>query len=1059
MRYNNYHKHDYYSNVRTPDVIVSPQHYIDRAKELGHTTFFTTNHGCSSNLYEAYGLCKKNDLKCVFGMEMYYVDDMYDKSNRNNFHLVAIALNADGMRDINRINSVANKDGFYYHPRIDKSQILSIDPKNVIITSACVNNRLNRGENDGIEQFLLPFLEHFQDHFFLEVQSHNHEVQIRWNKTILQLSKQYGVNIIHGCDSHYIYEEQYRDRLDFLNGKGMNYGDENDFILDYPSYENIVERYRLQGVLNDEQIDIAIKNTLVFDKAEDLGLNNEIKMPTIYPELSVDDRFKKLLHIVKDKFKQKLKTVPKDRHQEYYDALKYELDIIKNTNTPEMRIADYFLINERIINKGINEYDGILTRTGRGSAVSFFANHLLGFTEIDRLDAEVPLYPTRFISTARLLDSRSVPDIDFNTASPEPFIKASKDILGEDGCYYMVAYGRMKSSGAFRNMCRVRNIPMEEYNEFGKMVSETDTIKDKEQRKRRLNELCNDYKFGEILKESMKFVGVIDSISPSPCSFLLLDKPISEEIGLMRIGNEICACIDGYTSDVWKFLKNDILTVTVWDIISKTYELINKPIPTIPELRERLDDKVWELYSKGLTATLNQTDTDFATGLVKKYGCTSVRELCSFVASIRPSFASQLDGFINRIPHSNGVEALDKLLESSDTYLLYQEDIMSYLTWLGIKEDETYDILKLIAKKKMTKEQQNQLKDTLKENWIKVVGTEDKFNESWDIIEASADYLFNASHALSVAWDNLYGAELKAHYPLEYYTVILDVYKDNVEKTAKIHSELEYFGIKIRPIKFRYSRADYTMDKSTNSIYKGLSSVKFLNENISNELYSFRNNQYESFIELLTDIKQNTSVNSRQLQILCMLGFFSEFGKSKKLLTIISLYDNIYSRKQIKFDDLHKLGLDYDIMEKYSKAKTAKMYKDIDNHGLIKELASKVEDEGLTLKDRMSCELEYMGYIDFTHHKAKDNMYFVSGFKVGKDKAKPTLQLYRINSGETITAKITRGQLFIEQPFGVGVIMVVDKMNQRPKMKMGSDGKWVKSDTEFENIVDSYDIH
>ena len=175
-----------------------------------------------------------------------------------------------------------------------------------------------------------------------------------------------------------------------------------------------------------------MSNTLIFDNAEDLGFNKEIKMPTIYPDLSPEERLKKLKTIVSKRWAEESKKIPKERHSEYVDGIRFEMDIIEKTNE-EVKTADYFLINEKIIDLGVNKYNGTLTRTGRGSAVSFYMNKLLGFTEIDRFDAEVPLYPTRFISVSRLLEAKSLADIDFNVADPMPFIQASKEILGDDG--------------------------------------------------------------------------------------------------------------------------------------------------------------------------------------------------------------------------------------------------------------------------------------------------------------------------------------------------------------------------------------------------------------------------------------------------------------------------------------------------------------------------------------------------------------------------------------------------------------------------------------------------
>ena len=400
-RYNNYHRHDHYSNLRTPDVIVKPIDYIDRIKELGHTSYFTTNHGCSGSVFEAYELCQKNSLSCIYGMEMYYADDRHDKTERKNYHIIVIGLTKNAFYEINRISSEANQTGFYYHPRIDLELLLSLPKDEVIITTACIGGRLFKTE--GYEnEFVLPLKEYFGNNFMLEVQSHNHPSQVEWNEKVLWLSEKYDIPIIHGNDSHYIYPEQSKDRNDFLRGKGMNYGDEDSFVLDYPDYDMILDRYAKQGVLTKEQSEDALNNTLVFDKASDLDFTREKKIPNVHGD---GDKNVELRKIVVDKWKSMKGSKPKELQEEYKKAIIEEMNIIEKTD-----VADYFLLNEKIIDKSVNEYDAVLTRTGRGSAPSFIINHILGFTDIDRVKAKVPLYPTRFMSISRILESNQLPD-------------------------------------------------------------------------------------------------------------------------------------------------------------------------------------------------------------------------------------------------------------------------------------------------------------------------------------------------------------------------------------------------------------------------------------------------------------------------------------------------------------------------------------------------------------------------------------------------------------------------------------------------------------------------
>ena len=175
-RYNNYHKHTHYSNLRSLDVIVKPIDYINRIKELDDDKgiYFTTEHGYQGNVYEAYTLCKENGLKLMIGAEVYYVEDRY-KKDKSNYHLVIIALNNNGRKQLNKILSEANITGYYYKPRIDNELLFNLNPNDVIITTACVASRLRNIE--GSEEWIIKMKEYFGDNFYLEVQNHNVDIQ------------------------------------------------------------------------------------------------------------------------------------------------------------------------------------------------------------------------------------------------------------------------------------------------------------------------------------------------------------------------------------------------------------------------------------------------------------------------------------------------------------------------------------------------------------------------------------------------------------------------------------------------------------------------------------------------------------------------------------------------------------------------------------------------------------------------------------------------------------------------------------------------------------------
>ena len=1017
-RYNNYHKHDVYGNIRALDTITKPIDYIKRAKELDgdKAIFFSTNHGYQGNIFEYYNLCKENNVKLIGGVEAYYVPNRLEK-DKSNYHLVIIAKNKRGFKQINKIMSEANLTGYYYKPRIDAELLFYLNPNDVLITSACVASRLRNEE--GAEKWIVKMKDYFGDNFYLEVQNHNVEIQKTYNKRILEYADKYNIQIIHANDSHYIYpsDSKYRDL--FLRAKGIVYEEESNFILDYPDYETIVERYKVQGILSDKQIKQALDNTLIFDDFEGIEFDTEIKMPCISNNPS-----KELGEIIENEFKKELNNIDINRKEEYIKAINEEWKVISDTN-----MYEYFLVNHKMIKLAIEKYGGVITKSSRGSCPSFYINKLLGFTSLDRLDTPVTLYPSRFMSTTRILQSKSLPDIDTNVAVQQPFIDASKELLGDDGCQWMLSFKPLQESSAFRLYCKSIGMNISEYNEVAKELS---LYKD-------------DPQWNKIIEESKHFVGVIESVSQSPCSTLLLNQPISEEIGLLKAGDVIVCNIDGINCDRYKYLKNDILAVSVWDIINETCKLANISVPSTSELNLLLDDKVWHIYEKGLTCTINQADSKFATDLVKKYKPKSIAEMSAFVASIRPGFASLLDNFIERKPYTTGVIELDNLLKDSYHYLMYQESIMKYLIWLGIEESETYTIIKKIAKKKFKEEELINLKEKLKNGWSNIVGREEGFEETWQVVEDASRYSFNASHSLSYAYDSLYGAYLKSHYPLEYYTVVMNSYSDDSERTARLTNEMKYFNIKLKNPKFRYSKGEYFFDRKTNSIYKGISSIKFISKNAGSILYDLKDNHYDTFCDLLVDI--GNKINSKNIQILIKLNFFSEFGTISKLLKIYELYTNLYGKIQISKDKYPKLN---NIFSKFAIKETEKRFTFNNTLPILKGIEKHLKNKENDVIQLILDYFEYTGACDIKNNSYGNNSIVIDI----NTKYAPKITLYSIKKGMTKEVKIYKKNYI--NPLKIGDVISIQDAEYRYKKKKEGN-KWVNTN-EKELIVNTYKI-
>ena len=1037
MRYNNYHKHDHVSNIFSPDTNTKAEEYILKSLEYGHTNYFTTNHGSFGDIFEARTLCNKYGLRCIAGIEGYIVTDASEKDKRN-YHIIVIPKTDEARKKMNYVSSMANIKGFYYKPRFFIDDLLRLNSNDVFITTACVAGLLR--DDDSIEKIFKPLYEHFGKNVMLEVQTHDDPIQIEVNKKAIDFAVKYGLRLIAANDSHYIDDSGKQERLELLKGKHINYGSEDDFILDFPTAETMIERFKRQGVLSDKQILEAIENTLLFDDCEEIQLDYSIKMPTIYPNLTPKQRVSLLKKEINKKFAEirKEEEISDDDFRQYKEGIRYEMKIIEDTNN-EVHTADYFLFNEKNVDLAVNKYGGVLTRGGRGSCGSFYINRILGMTQLDRFKIKLPLFPDRFASTARLLENRSLPDIDFNVKEQEPFVKASRELLGENGCYPMYAPGTMQLSEAFRNVCRSKGMEFDEFNNVAKNIEN----------------YLDDKKWKPIIEEANKYVGTIISGSVHPCAHILSDKDLLYEYGVTRLGENLCVLITSAEADEYKVLKNDYLIVKVWKLIDETFKEIGMPIIPANKLLSEIknDERVWDLFRNGITCTLNQVDSDNGTRQAKQYEISSFEDGAMIAAAIRPSFDSWREQFLDREEYTTGSKQLDEVLGETHGYILFQESLMKYFDWLGVTPAESIGLIKKISKKKIKPEDFANLEERLRKQWIVNTGSESMFEETWNMIQSCMAYGFCSAHAAATSLDMCYGAYLKIHYPLQYYTVCFNNYSDDTVRTNKLKKELEYFHISLSDIKFRYSTSKYGYDIETNTIYKGMSSIKFIGDNVGDDLYALRDNKYDSFIDLLIDIKK-TSVNSKQLEILIKLNFFSEFGEINTLLKQVEYFDLIYGKKQFNVAKIKEQNLPIEIIETHCKKQTEKIWKDFDSVELLKDIVSNTEYESTSIKDILSYQNELYGYIVYTNPEINKRLYYISELDVKKSVV--NIALYEIFSGKTREVKMWTSQ-YNKNPFSLGNILYIISLDKKHKKEPTGEIDEVTGKKVYRKVPDKFE--
>lgn len=748
--YQNYHRHSHYTNPRIPDSVTTNEDYAKRAVELGQTILSSCEHGWQGNYAECYELAKANGLKLLFASEAYWVKDRLEK-DKTNCHIFLAAKNERGRQALNDVLSEANISGFYNRPRLDLPLLLSLPPGDVWCTSACIAGWLYE-DSDALWKQLA---DHFGKNFFLEVQYHNTEPQAELNRHILELSKAWDVPIIMGCDSHYIALPDAPNRTDYLVSKNITYPEEEGWYLDMPDGDEAYQRFARQGVLSHEEILSAINNTNVFAEVEEYDspiFNTDIKMPSMYPDWTQEQKdaeYKRLVLCGWDAYKSEL---PEEKWPHYEEEIAKEMQVVIDT-----KMADYFILNHHVIKRG-KENGGWLTRTGRGSCVSFITNKLLGFTEVDRIAAPVHMYPERFMTTERILKAGSCPDIDFNVADAAPFAKAQQEVLGEDHAYPMLAYGTMLTSAAWKLYAKAQEVPYEIANEVSNQIKRYELAVKHADEDEKDDIDVYDYispQHKDVFEGSKGYRGILSSWSIAPCAYLLYAGSIRKEIGLVRIKDNLCCCMDGHWAERNHFLKNDLLTVKVWDLIYRIFHRLGTEPPSVTELLKwcELDDKPWELYKRGATLCLNQVEKKGTSARVAKYQPRNISELSAFIAAIRPGFASMFSTFASRVPFSYGVKAFDNLIQTKEmpnSYVLYQEQEMQALHYAGIPMSECYTAIKNIAKKR--KEKVFAYKDIFKKGFSKAIIEDEGKTEAeadeltdklWRIIEDSASYIFN----------------------------------------------------------------------------------------------------------------------------------------------------------------------------------------------------------------------------------------------------------------------------------------------------------------------------
>lgn len=1065
----NYHKHTSLSNRYMKDSPVLPIDYWNELKQRygdSPCIYTTVEHGWAGNYFKQYDdlekYNKKNgtNIQWVYGCEAYWVKNRHEQ-DRSNCHIVLLALTDKGRRAINKAVSIANKDGYYYgRPRVDMELLLGLPPNDVMVTTACV---AFWNKYDDIDAIVMLLSQHFP-HFYLEVQPHDTDKQKDINRHIIGLSNVYGISIIAGCDSHYITASQAQDRDELLKSSDIHYEDEDGWYMDYPTYDELVARFKRQGVLSDRQIAAAIEATNFLFQYEPIKLDRSLKVPVIKPlrDKTQTERNAIFEQILKDEWKAQRGDIDTDKLSQYQREIQHDIGEIEACN-----MADYFILSYEVMKRAQEVYDGILTPSGRGSAVSMFINKLLRLTKVDKVNSPVLMYSERFLTKERVLDSHTPPDIDNNVSTREPFIQAQRDLVGDLGTYDLLAMGTLKFKAAWKMYSRAFNVPPESANEVSRQIGRyEEAVKHSEGEIVDISKYV-DEKYRNLVDGCQTYMGIYDTAKGHPCATIAFDGDVEEEIGVSLCKSEatgkevLVANIESGTIDAFGYLKQDYLVV---DSVGLTYDVYKEagiePF-TVNELLAKIehDDATWQIYADGYTQCVNQCEQPKSTQKVMRYKPKNISELTQFIAAIRPGFQSMYNTFESRQHFDYGIKTLDNLLQDqycTSSFMLYQESLMKVLGFAGFPMSETYTIVKAISKKKdyVIKE----AKPKFIANFAKaIIDTGDTNDEQqaheladkvWRIIEDNASYSFNSAHAYCMAVDSVTIAYLKAHYPLEFYKCVLQRYTDKGEKdkVSLIKQEMLKRGFKLKDIKFGDDNRQFNIDRANDCIVQTMASIKDMPKSTPQALYELGQKGVRNRGELYQAIIDDSRINKTATEILFKLGYFEKFGHPNKLIAEFDIYQKYISVKVLTKSNFNDTIID-DIRQCCGK-ETDKQFRDIDNKALIVSIIKHTTIKPTTITDRIQWQLEFLGYCTICDPNRDVNEWVVTDVKTNSF-GSSLLSLYNLQHGVERQYKCNKKWWATHQCKSGDIIKAV--LDNVPKWTKKSDGKFVKtSETEVQ---------
>ncbi len=883
---------------------------LKHVKENAMDAIAITDHGSMYGAIEFYKKCKSSEIKPIIGMEGYICKDrkVHERSSKYN-HIVLLAKNEEGYKNLMKITSISHLEGYYYKPRFDY-EVLEKYSKGLICTSACgqgeIPSKLFEDSYESGKKSAKYYMDLFKDNFYLELQLRDYSESIKnaanteiktqllemeafkdkVNPLLIKLSRDLGIPIIATNDAHYIKKEDATAQdaaVCIATGKTVNdtkrlrFIDHPDFYVKSPS--EMIEIYK--------DYPDAIANTVKVAESVDLNISTlgkwffpKIKLPK---DTDADTYLKELVDIrLKEKFKKPTEDMRK--------RADYELEIIRNKG-----YSAYFLIVMDFVSWC--DSTGIITNT-RGSAAGSLVSYLLGITTVNPLDYYLPF--ERFLNPYR----PSPPDIDLDIADNrrDDLIGYISKKYGGEKVAQLCTFGRMLSRQSVRDIARVLGYEYSKGDRISKLIPPPKqgfpiTIA------RALGTIEDLKKFYDddpdtkrILDLAMQIETNARHVSVHAAGLVISPSEITDFTPIQRepSGDKIITQYEMHAAEDVGLIKFDILGIRNLSILGESVDIVKKTKGLDINLKNiPLDDKkTFEMLGKGQTMGVFQLSSSGMTKYLIDLKPERVEDLMVMVALYRPGPIAVIPEYIRRKSNPKLVKFLDprmeKYLGSSYGLIVYQDDLLfSAIELAGYTWEEADKFRKAVGKK-IPEEMAAQ-----KEKFIKGVvqnGQTEKFAlELWKLFEPFQSYGFNKAHAASYGIVAYQTAYMKANYPVEFMCALLSAESSDKVKISQAVHECKRMGIKVLPPDINESSVGFTIVGSEESldgkgIRFGLNAIKNVGEAAIDSIISEREKSgFKSLVDFLKRV-DNRKVNKKVLESLIKVGALSSFGKRKAIL-------------------------------------------------------------------------------------------------------------------------------------------------------------------------------